>query len=376
MRRTWWKVLAVLILLYCFTAGLLIPLKPNVAAVTPDVAEVGQVLELDVVGYNTSFDAYDGRGRAWLRAGDGLAIAAEDFRVTDGRRARLRFDVPAEFPLPAQQRASLSLIITGPGDGTFVAPGAVSLRNPGVESTAAAAAPAAWRRDTLTSSSLFAAEQTTFPYRGLLAETIRNTYFHVSLWFAMLFLFIAGFVYAIKVLRRQREQRVLDRPLNVHYTPRDRADTWSLAFTSVGMLFGILGLSTGAVWAKYTWGTFWSWDPKQTMTLIALLIYGGYFVLRASFPDPEQRGRLAAVYNVFAFVCLIPLTYILPRLAGNSLHPGAAGNPALGGEDLDNTMRMVFYPTIIGWTLFGGWMAGIYGRARALLARRVLGDSH
>ncbi|MEM9260408.1 MAG: cytochrome c biogenesis protein CcsA, partial [Bacteroidota bacterium] len=116
--------------------------------------------------------------------------------------------------------------------------------------------------------------------------------------------------------------------------------------------------------AKYTWGSFWSWDIKQFTTLIALLIYAGYFVLRAAFPDPEQRARLGAAYNIFAFVCLIPLIYILPRLSGNSLHPGAAGNPAFGGEDLDNTMRMVFYPIIIGWTLFGFWMAGIGYRLR------------
>ena len=372
MRQTWWKVVAVLILLYCFTAGMLIPLKPNVASVSPSTAAAGQVIDLEVVGYNTSFDDYAGQGRAWLRAGEGLAVGVQDFTVVDDRRATLTFALPREFPLPDQERASLSLIISGPGDGTYVAPGAVSLRNSNPEAEVTGP-PASWQRDGLTSDNLFAAERTTFPYRGLLAETIRNTYFHVSLWFAMLFLFIAGFVYAIKVLRRQKQQvatSALDRPLR-NYTPRDRADSWSLAFTSVGMLFGLLGLSTGAVWAKYTWGTFWSWDPKQTMTLIALLIYGGYFVLRASFPDPEQRGRLAAVYNIFAFVCLIPLTYILPRLAGNSLHPGAAGNPALGGEDLDNTMRMVFYPTIIGWTLFGGWMAGVYARMRGVLGRRL-----
>ncbi len=62
------------------------------------------------------------------------------------------------------------------------------------------------------------------------------------------------------------------------------------------------------------------------------------------------------MYNVFAFVALIPLIFVIPRLT-DSLHPGAGGNPALGGEDLDNTMRMIFYPAIIGWTLLGAWMA-------------------
>ncbi|HMR44960.1 MAG TPA: cytochrome c assembly protein, partial [Saprospiraceae bacterium] len=61
---------------------------------------------------------------------------------------------------------------------------------------------------------------------------------------------------------------------------------------------------------------------------------------------------------LFAFATLIPLLYVIPRMT-DSLHPGSGGNPAMGGEDLDNTMRMVFYPAIIGWTLVGFWMANL-----------------
>jgi len=151
----------------------------------------------------------------------------------------------------------------------------------------------------------------------------------------MMFVFIAAVTYAVKFLIRSRN--ISGESISV-VSFRDKADYWSVAFTSVGMLFGVLGLLTGAVWAKYTWGSYWSWDIKQFTTLIALLIY------------------------------------ILPRLSGNSLHPGAAGNPAFGGEDLDNTMRMVFYPIIIGWTLFGFWMAGVSYRARLLKERIMLGE--
>ena len=80
-----------------------------------------------------------------------------------------------------------------------------------------------------------------------------------------------------------------------------------------------------------------------------------------AFEDAERKARLSAVYNIFAFVALIPLIYVVPRLT-DSLHPGSGGNPALGGEDLDNTMRMIFYPAIIGWTLLGFWMAQLYYR--------------
>jgi heme exporter protein C len=71
------------------------------------------------------------------------------------------------------------------------------------------------------------------------------------------------------------------------------------------------------------------------------------------------------VYNIFAFGALVPLIYVVPRLT-DSLHPGAGGNPAFGSEDLDNTMRMVFYPAILGWTLLGFWIASLAYRAERL----------
>src|SRR5690606_31379887 len=93
----------------------------------------------------------------------------------------------------------------------------------------------------------------------------------------------------------------------------------------------------------------------------AILIYLAYFVLRSSFDDFDKRARIAAVYNIFAFAALIPLLFVIPRMT-DSLHPGSGGNPAMGGEDLDNTMRMIFYPAIIGWTLMGVWISQILFR--------------
>lgn len=376
MRQQWWKVLSVVILLYALTAGLLVPLKPNVVRVYPAAAELGQTQSIELVGYNTRFLDDQGDSKAWLSLSAGeasYAIAADAITVADDRRATATFTLPAHLPTSSTSAQALSLIVSGPANGTFVAPAAVTVRQ-----TTAPADPApyvsAWKAGSLQADDLTANTAFTFPYRGLLSETIRNTYFHVSLWFAMMFLFIAAVVYAIKHLRAKNRMEAGGLPdvaALSDLTRMERTDHWSVVFTGVGMLFGILGLLTGAVWAKYTWGSWWNWDIKQFTTLIALLIYAGYFVLRAAFPDPEQRGRLGAVYNIFAFACLIPLIYILPRMSSTSLHPGADGNPAMGGEDLDNTMRMVFYPTIIGWTLFGGWMAGVAYRSR-IVGERLL----
>jgi heme exporter protein C len=95
------------------------------------------------------------------------------------------------------------------------------------------------------------------------------------------------------------------------------------------------------------------------------LIYSSYFILRSSFDDEQRRARLSAIYNIFAFATFIPLVWILPRLT-DSLHPGNGGNPAFGKYDMDSSMRMVFYPAIIGWTLLGVWITSLRIRLRVI----------
>ena len=129
----------------------------------------------------------------------------------------------------------------------------------------------------------------------------------------------------------------------------------------------MLGIATGSIWAKFTWGAWWVQDPKLNGAAIAMLIYLAYLVLRGSLQDAQQRAKISAIYNIFAFGMLIPLLYILPRLKGvDSLHPGQGGNPGFSAYDLDNDLRKVFYPAIIGWTLLGLWVASIRIRIRAV----------
>jgi heme exporter protein C len=109
-------------------------------------------------------------------------------------------------------------------------------------------------------------------------------------------------------------------------------------------------------------------DPKQNGAAIALLIYFAYFVLRGSLIDQEKRARLSAVYNVFAFFMLFPTLWILPRLS-ESLHPGgqgSEGNPGINGKDMTASMRTVFYPAVIGWTLLGVWISTLQIRYQML----------
>jgi heme exporter protein C len=182
-----------------------------------------------------------------------------------------------------------------------------------------------------------------------LQETIRNLYFHVCMWFAMMILFGVSVVHSIQYLN----------------TGNLKKDISSRAYASTGVVFGLLGYATGAIWASYTWAdpnnpayaSFGSIvrEPKLIGAAIALLIYFAYFVLRSSIPDLDQRARVSAVYNIFAFAMLFPSIWIIPRILP-SLHPGKEGNPALNFNDIDARMRMVFYPAVIGWTLLGVWI--------------------
>jgi heme exporter protein C len=100
-------------------------------------------------------------------------------------------------------------------------------------------------------------------------------------------------------------------------------------------------------------------------------MYFAYLILRNSLTDTQQRARIGAIYNIFAFAAFIPLIFVLPRLT-DSLHPGNGGNPGFNAYDLDSNLRIIFYPAIIGWTLLGTWIATI--RVRIRRVERTLED--
>ena len=199
-----------------------------------------------------------------------------------------------------------------------------------------------------------------------LQETIRNLFFHVCMWFGMMILFIISFIHAIKYLRNGN---------HIH-------DIASRQYAGVGILFGVLGYLTGAIWMSYTWvdpnkTLYNSFDsiarePKLIGAAIALLVYAAYLVLRDSIQDIDKRARISAVYNIFAFAMLFPSIWIIPRILP-SLHPGGSeGNPALNFKDASMNMRLVFYPAIAGWTLIGVWISTLKIRLKILNEQKLM----
>jgi len=344
MRKSWWKILGVLLLLYVHIFGLLMPLKPGIYSVYPGKAITGSTAVINIQGYNTNFDKESDKIKAWLKLDESFSLKASRIEVVNAINLKATFDIPNQFPVEGKIQ-TFTMVLDHLTDGFCVTPSAVTVTQP---SDLAQLNANAWTQNPIQNLTLV--KKFNFPFRNILYETIRNVYFHVSLWLAMMILFIASVVMSFKHLR----------------TGKAEYDWKSHSLTASGTLFGFLGLFTGMIWAQYTWGTFWPKNEvKLNMTAIALLIYLAYFVLRGSLDNPEKRGRIAAVYNIFAFAALIPLLYVVPRLT-SSLHPGNGGNPAFGSDDLDNTMRAVFYPAVIGWTLLGVWMGSIMYRTLAL----------
>jgi len=192
------------------------------------------------------------------------------------------------------------------------------------------------------------------PSIDILQESARNLFLHVPMWPTMFVSFLTSFVYSFRYLNKP--DLLLDR----------KAET----ATQVGILFGILGLLTGSMWARFTWGAWWTFaEPKMNLAALGLMIFVAYFILRQAFDDPEKRAKVSAVYQIFATTTIPFLFYVIPRRM-NSLHPGAEGNPAFS-EVTAVELRIIFYPAVIAFLGIAYWIMNILNRYKALEAKRI-----
>lgn len=183
----------------------------------------------------------------------------------------------------------------------------------------------------------------------ILEQTARNLFFHVPMWTAMFAMFLISFWYSIKYLNDSEMD----------------ADIKASAAASVGMAFGICGLLTGSLWARFTWGSWWTFaEPKMNLAALAMMIYVAYFVLRSAFDDDDKRAKLSAVYNIFAVTTIPFLLYVVPRQL-TSLHPGADGNPAFS-EITAAELRYILYPAMLGFIALGFWIYEIIYRYKTV----------
>jgi heme exporter protein C len=334
MKQNWWKIAGSLLVVFSLIAGLQIRVKPGLLNTVSDHASTSEApFKVSISGYNTNFTQAE--NQIWL-VNDTLRkikTCASKITVTDDQH------IIAEFP-PVAPAADpvFGLAVYNSADGLLFKPSAINTTDTFKAVIVQSCTPKV---------DVNAGAQFAFPFRYVLYESIRNLFFHVPMWFCMIAMLTWSVFNHIRYLRT----------FNAKY------DVIADQTIRTAILFGILGLITGSVWARVTWGAWWVDDVKLNGAAITMLAYLAYVVLRSSMEDKEKRARIGAIYSIFAYVMMIALLGILPRLKGtDTLHPGNGGNPGFNQYDLDSTMRPVFYSAVAGWIIIGLWIAQIRTR--------------
>jgi heme exporter protein C len=152
-----------------------------------------------------------------------------------------------------------------------------------------------------------------------------------------------------------------------------RLDRFAAASAEVGVAFAAVMLTTGPIWAKPIWGTWWTWDARLTLTLFLFFLFVGYLALRASLHDPSERARFSAVVGILGML-LVPFIHLSVYLF-RTLHPQPIvlkpSAPSLPPEML----RTLLVSTAVFTLLYIGLMTMRYGLAAAEEAREEIGDA-
>ena len=197
----------------------------------------------------------------------------------------------------------------------------------------------------------------TLPYIIMLEERARIMFYHVPMSWVAIIAYLLSMVYALRYVRTRDIQ----------------LDDVSSSAASVGTLYTVLATVTGSVWAKFNWGSFWNWDPRETSIFVLLLIYAAYFLLRSAIEDEHRRARLSAVYSVIAFITAPFLIFVIPRMF-KGLHPGSLDDVNAGpllspsSQDINLTKQVLFSLALFSFTLVYFWLMNI--RMRLVRAER------
>jgi heme exporter protein C len=157
------------------------------------------------------------------------------------------------------------------------------------------------------------------PTEAVMGQVQRVFYFHVATaWVGMLGFMAAG-VAGIGYLRSGNR----------------KWDIASLAAVEISLVFFLITIIMGSVWARPSWGTWWTWDPRLTTAAIVELVYAAYLLLRQGIEDPDRRARFGAVYTLLGFIS-VPITFISIRML-RTIHPVLLAN---GEESSGSGMNM------------------------------------
>jgi heme exporter protein C len=155
--------------------------------------------------------------------------------------------------------------------------------------------------------------------------------------------------------------------LRLLWLGEERYDLESYTGVHIGVIFGVLTLVTGSIWARYTWGVWWSWGERQlVLFLILFLFYAAYFMLRFSIAPGASRARISAVYTLFGVV-LIPISFLAIRLAEELIHPVVFDRDV--GENLTGSQLLSFVVCLAGMLALAATLYANELRGKRLDAR-------
>jgi heme exporter protein C len=183
------------------------------------------------------------------------------------------------------------------------------------------------------------------PAKGFLGESSRIVFFHVPCAWTSSLAFLVAAGYSLAYLMRRNPWH----------------DEIAHSAVRIGLLFGVLTLITGSLFASIMWGTWWNWDPRESSYLLLVFLYAAYLFLRAAVDDPERRARISAAYALFAAVIMPFLVFVAPRVTA-SLHPQTVINPQ-GKILMDTPTRVVFFDALAAFSGLFLWMLSLDARA-------------
>ena len=161
-------------------------------------------------------------------------------------------------------------------------------------------------------------------------------YFHVATaWVGMLgFLAaaVAGVVYLIK-----HDQKW---------------DIIELAAVEISLVFFLIAIAAGSIWARPTWGAYWTWEPRLTTAAILEMVYISYILLRQGIDDPDRRARFSAVYTLVGAIS-VPITFMSIRLF-RTIHPvviGSNSSATMGSFDMTSKMLFTMFFTLFAFSV-------------------------
>ena len=186
------------------------------------------------------------------------------------------------------------------------------------------------------------------PAQGFIGESSRIVFFHVPCAWVASLAFLVAAAYSLAYLVRRNS----------------RHDDVAAAAVRLGLLFAVLALVTGSLFARIMWGSYWNWDPRESSFLLLIFLYAAYLFLRNAIEDPDRRATVSAAYALFAAVLMPFLVFVAPRITA-SLHPQTVINPQ-GKILMDGPTRAVFFAGLLGFSALFFWMLSLDTRAARL----------